>query len=652
MTLQKSILSMAVITVLSNTNALSEVELTGKITHESAVFGNSGTVTGDTKAHKSGGLFKSETNVRLYIDGDMGEDSAFHLEAQGLFDAKNSNDHQDDYTQKEILREAYVDTNIKDWSIRAGKQQVVWGTADGIKLLDMINPTDYSEMAQNQMEDSRVPVWMINAEKDLESGANIQLILSQPRENVFAGLNRRIDTSIRQNNTVTLADETTNNSQNQGSAFILKGVDSITGKENGFLNGVPDLAGMAARFSAGFGGATNLFGGGQNTTVGEYAGNAANAGFPAGFNGDGAQIIKGIAGANYDFNLSDSANAAEWNANIANPNSMFEYMDRTMFSTFDAFNNAGSQYVFDMPKNTETDLAFRLKNTTENGLNYSLNYAYNYDKNPVIDLNWYNTSGEKLKVVYGIKNADDSSVLSIKDAAGNFYGGGGQGSTNGVAVLRFTQKLKRAQNIGGSLDYGLDTESFGAIVLRGEALYQKGVYSPVFNRGKLAIGDLVGALKMTKGDRFKYVLGADFTFLKNMMVSAQFIQDRNLDFIDKNTDWDGTTCTAADGVNCGVYTADFATMHMSNGFQKAEKNKEFYSLFISKPFGSSDEHRINNILMFEENGGKWNRLDVEYSINDDIIATAEWNKYFGDENTQFGQLKSSSNVQLGLKYSF
>jgi len=35
-----------------------------------------------------------------------------------------------------------------DWSIRAGKQQVVWGTADGMKLLDTINPTDYSEMAQ------------------------------------------------------------------------------------------------------------------------------------------------------------------------------------------------------------------------------------------------------------------------------------------------------------------------------------------------------------------------------------------------------------------------------------------------------------------------------------------------------------------------
>ena len=56
--------------------------------------------------------------------------------------------------------------------------------------------------------------------------------------------------------------------------------------------------------------------------------------------------------------------------------------------------------------------------------------------------------------------------------------------------------------------------------------------------------------------------------------------------------------------------------------------------------------------MLEDGGGKWNRLDAEFSINDDTQATVEWNKYFGDENTQFGQLAKSSNVQVGVKYSF
>jgi len=636
---------------------LDEWEIAGELKNETAVFTKDGTTIGAASAHDNGDLMKSETSARLFINGVVGESAELHAELRPVRDGEaiDGMKGHENYTQQDWLRELYVDTvtgEEEEIALRIGKQQVVWGTADGMKLLDIINPTDYREMAQNSMDESRIPVWMINAETDLEDGSNVQVVISQPKENVFAGLDRNIDTSDRQNNTTTLADETTNNGHQTGSAFIMKGVDTIAG-DNGFLNGVPDLAGMAARFSAGFGGAANLYGGGTGTTVGEYAGNASNSGFPSGFNGDGASIIYGIASTNYNFNLSDSTSAAVWNANIGNPDSMFEFMDRTMFSTFDAFNNASSQYVYDMPSDSDADVAFRVKRSTDDGLNYSVNYSYNYGKNPVIDLGWYNSAGEKLKVVYGAQNADDSAILSIRDEAETvYYGGGGQGSTAGTATLRFTETLKREHNLGGSFDTAIDTEEFGAVVLRGEALYQKDVYSPVFNRGKLAVGDLVGALKMEKGDRFKYVLGADVTVMTNMMVSAQFIQDRNLDHVDNDVDWDGTACTTADGANCGVYTADFATMHMSNNFQKAEKNKEFYSLFFSKPFGNEQQHRWNNIFMYEENGGKWNRLDVEYSFNDEIIGTAEYNKYWGDANTQFGQMEKSSNFQLGLKYIF
>ncbi|SMN01847.1 hypothetical protein SPONN_124 [uncultured Candidatus Thioglobus sp.] len=51
-------------------------------------------------------------------------------------------------------------------------------------------------------------------------------------------------------------------------------------------------------------------------------------------------------------------------------------------------------------------------------------------------------------------------------------------------------------------------------------------------------------------------------------------------------------------------------------------------------------------------GGKWNRLDVEFGVNDDVVATLEYNKYWGEENSQFGQLKNSSNIQAGIKYTF
>jgi hypothetical protein len=151
----------------------------------------------------------------------------------------------------------------------------------------------------------------------------------------------------------------------------------------------------------------------------------------------------------------------------------------------------------------------------------------------------------------------------------------------------------------------------------------------------------VGAMNNEENDFFKYVIGADVTVATDMMVSGQFIQFRNLDFVDTNSSRVSTL---------GKYTGDMTTLHLDNNLKKAEENKEFYSLFLSKPFGASGEGRWNNIFIYEEGGGKWNRFDVEYGINDQLIGSIEYNKYFGDNNTMFGQFENASNVQVGLKY--
>jgi len=263
-------------------------------------------------------------------------------------------------------------------------------------------------------------------------------------------------------------------------------------------------------------------------------------------------------------------------------------------------------------------------------------------------------AGDSSMVPYLQGSATKATTVLLKDGSGNYYGinawdlAGGANTYNDVD-LRFTEKLNEVTSIGGSFDTSIETDALGPVVIRGEALYTKDEMMPVIDRKVLAIGDLAGALTMQKSDTFKYVLGVDITALTNMMISTQFIQMRNLDFVDSPA-----TCTTVmnNSVNCGKYTADMATLHMSNDLKKGTKNKEFYSLFLTKPFGESDQHRWNNIFMFEEGGGKWNRLDVEYTIDDNTIATAEYNKYFGDENTQFGQFKNSSNIQVGLKYSF
>jgi hypothetical protein len=258
-------------------------------------------------------------------------------------------------------------------------------------------------------------------------------------------------------------------------------------------------------------------------------------------------------------------------------------------------------------------------------------------------------------VAYKAGQATQATTILLKDSSGNYYGTQnpktGQANTAAYTdpILRFNKKSNDITSIGVSFDTSIETEALGPVVIRGEALLNIDEMTPVVNRKLLAIGDLPGALKMKKANMFRYVLGADITALTNMMISTQFIQMRNLDYVDNACS--GTT-QMGNTYDCSEYTADMSVMHLTNGLKKAEKNKEFYSLFLSKPFGESGQHRWNNIFMFEEGGGKWNRLDVEYTIDDNTIATAEYNKYFGDQNTQFGQFKNSSNIQVGLKYSF
>lgn len=62
------------------------------------------------------------------------------------------------------LREFYFDIEIADLYLRIGKQQVVWGKTDGLKILDVVNPQSFREFILDDFEDSRIPLWTVNVE--------------------------------------------------------------------------------------------------------------------------------------------------------------------------------------------------------------------------------------------------------------------------------------------------------------------------------------------------------------------------------------------------------------------------------------------------------------------------------------------------------
>ncbi|HIF51695.1 MAG TPA: hypothetical protein EYQ42_09270 [Thiotrichaceae bacterium] len=584
-------LSLALAAVFSASTAFAEAEVTGKIVHESAKFTTSGTTIGAATAQNKD-YFKQETSARIFIDGEVDElqdGATYHVELQAFKDGKAGTnfDGNETDTQRDALREAYVDATVNDWSIRAGKQQVVWGTADGMKLLDAINPTDFSEMAQNQMEDSRIPVWMINAETTNEDGSEFQVVVSQPKSNFIAGLST-IENNSERSVTATRSQSTgmatamvhNISATDQGQAFIMKGVDSISGKSNGILNIVPELAEVAATFgrlSAGFAyndGVTALpsyhLNNWVHATVNDFVTNTGNGSafggacpnigvgaatttpssayclqqIAANTNESQTNLLTGMDSTAVGFTGAYSAGESivntqstgggsnvtgTWDATT--PDTTFEYMPDASFKTFATFNLAKTKYVRE-DNDSDQNISLRYKNSTQNGVNYSLIYMNTFDANPHIDLEWQNAAGATLTpeltkhagTGYVSVGLTDTGTTEAESTLAYGYVGNATTSaftiTNPVTLV-LKEKHAKIQNIGGSFDTAIETAKLGPVVLRGEALYQKDVMTPIVDKAHMSIGNMTEAFTTHKGDKFKYVLGADITALTNMMVSVR-----------------------------------------------------------------------------------------------------------------------------------
>jgi len=133
------------------------------------------------------GIVKNETASRLEIDEFMKIENTIQMGVEyrptdylhlfglfrffydGVFDVEEQYEpvkselYRTDVTN-DWLRELYVDFLSNRLDLRLGRQQVVWGTADGVKILDAVNPTDMREFTLDDYADSRIPLWMVKLE--------------------------------------------------------------------------------------------------------------------------------------------------------------------------------------------------------------------------------------------------------------------------------------------------------------------------------------------------------------------------------------------------------------------------------------------------------------------------------------------------------
>ncbi len=84
---------------------------------------------------------------------------------------------EDEYRAYLDLREAFVDLTFEKFDLRLGKQQVIWGTTDGFRVLDVVNPLDYKEFSLSEFLDSRIPLWMAKFEYYLTLDFSLQALI-------------------------------------------------------------------------------------------------------------------------------------------------------------------------------------------------------------------------------------------------------------------------------------------------------------------------------------------------------------------------------------------------------------------------------------------------------------------------------------------
>jgi len=100
--------------------------------------------------HKFANGWKFKTNAKAYYDA-----------LYDLRDRHYTKEEKDAYRSEVRLYDAYVEGSLREnLDFKAGRQVVVWGRSDTIRITDVLNPLDNRRPALVDIEDLRLPVTM------------------------------------------------------------------------------------------------------------------------------------------------------------------------------------------------------------------------------------------------------------------------------------------------------------------------------------------------------------------------------------------------------------------------------------------------------------------------------------------------------------
>jgi hypothetical protein len=102
-------------------------------------------------------FLSSKTGARLELTTESSQTKAFL--SGDLFYEGITNDNENFN-----LREAYLDYQSGQWGFRIGRQIISWGKADGVRVTDVLCPTDYRDYFCYEASDTKKPVLAIKSQ--------------------------------------------------------------------------------------------------------------------------------------------------------------------------------------------------------------------------------------------------------------------------------------------------------------------------------------------------------------------------------------------------------------------------------------------------------------------------------------------------------
>lgn len=119
------------------------------------------------------GLQRLRSRLNLQVDANLTENTKLRLEGWGFYDVAYQIHGRDRYTNAVLgeyekdseFGELWIRTRLSDdIDLKVGRQIVIWGHSENLRVLDVINPIDNREPGRVDLEDQRLPLGMIRAD--------------------------------------------------------------------------------------------------------------------------------------------------------------------------------------------------------------------------------------------------------------------------------------------------------------------------------------------------------------------------------------------------------------------------------------------------------------------------------------------------------